>query len=165
MSALMPISEDRFWPKVNKNGPIPAHRPDLGPCWAWTAVTRKGYGAVWAGQTMVQAHRMAYVLLVGPVPDGLELDHLCHNGSGCPGGVTCPHRACVNPAHLEPVTSRENLLRGTGPTALNAAKTHCPQGHAYDEANTYRDRAGGRRCRICDFLRNRNARLRKALVA
>jgi len=109
-----------FWERVDKSA---------GPdgCWEWDG--RKnigGYGMVhWKGKRPV-VHRVAYELLVGPIPDGLTLDHLCRN----PG--------CCNPAHLEPVTMRENILRGTQIAAQNAAKTHCKRGHPFDEANTER---------------------------
>ena len=109
----------RFWAKVNPNGPIPAHRPDLGPCWEWIgARSSGGYGQFHIGsrtdgsKRMVGAHRLAYEALVGPIPDGLESDHLCHNDSGCLGEPTCPHRACVNASHIEPVTSSVNHQRG-----------------------------------------------------
>jgi hypothetical protein len=74
---------------------------------------------------------------MGAVPEGLELDHLCRV------------RGCVNPKHLEPVTHRENLMRGESWSAVNARKTHCPEGHPYDETNTYIDGKGRRRCREC----------------
>lgn len=86
----------------------------------------------------VMAHRVAYEMLVGPIPDGMQLDHLCRN------------RCCVNPEHLEPVTCRENLMRGTGHAARNAAKTHCPQGHPYDDENTGFNKSGGRYCKTCN---------------
>jgi len=134
----------RFWAKVNENGPIPAHRPDLGPCWQWTAArTSHGYGSFMAGSRrdgtykIVCAHRWIYEQLIGPFPVGLEPDHLCRN------------RACVLPAHMEPVTRRENILRGASPIAEEARAEACPQGHPYDEINTYRDRDGGRSCRLC----------------
>ncbi len=84
------------------------------------------------------AHRVAYELSVADIPDGLELDHLCRV------------RHCVNPSHLEPVTPHENWARGQAISILNAQKTHCPQGHAYDEANTYISGRGIRGCRACN---------------
>lgn len=91
-----------FWAKVDKHGPVPAHRPDLGPCWVWTAARHgKGYGMFSVDRKRkVRAHRFAYEMMVGPIPEGLDLDHLCRN------------RACVNPEHLEPVTRSVNLKRG-----------------------------------------------------
>lgn len=125
----------RFWSNVDKDGPVSA-RSDLGPCWAWTAAKNKGYGyTLFEGRTQ-NAHRVSYRLLVGPVPEGLELDHLCRN------------RACVRPDHLEPVTSRVNLLRGEGVSAIHAAKTHCVNGHEFTPENTYEWR-GTRNCKIC----------------
>lgn len=95
-------------------------------CWVWTGSRGpKGYGRFHFNGKGHRAHRFAYERLVGPI-GSLTLDHLCRN------------RLCVNPAHLEPVTNRENLLRGKGLTARNAQVTRCPQGHPYDEANTYR---------------------------
>ena len=109
----------RFWAKVDPNGPIPAHCPDLGPCWEWTGARgSKGYGHFLIGSRRdgsrrpVLAHRLAYETLIGPIPKGLESDHLCHNGSGCPGGHDCLHRTCANPAHIEPVSHAENVRRG-----------------------------------------------------
>lgn len=113
-------------------------------CWKWTGAHRStGYG-VWRGTA---AHRVIYELLVGPIPEGLELDHLCHNADlTCPGRA-CPHRGCVNPAHLEPTTGAINRRRGRG----NAAKTHCPSGHEYTPENTYyrKGRKSGRMCLKC----------------
>lgn len=103
-------------------------------CWEWTASRfRNGYGQ---GNRTV-AHRVVYELLVGPVPEGLDLDHLCRN------------RGCVNPGHLEPVTRRENLRRGETLPAANAIKTHCNTGHEFSEENTYVDALGKRHCRAC----------------
>ena len=121
----------RLWAKVDKAAP--------DGCWLWTGATKNGYGAVYVGAGRSEpAHRVAYQLLVGPIPVGLVLDHLCRN------------RRCVNPEHLDPVTHATNILRGTGYSARNAAVTHCPQGHAYDETNTYlHPMRGQRNCRAC----------------
>jgi len=131
---------DRFWSKVDKSGLVPDARPDLGPCWLWTASRSGGYGRFSIGDGKVQAHRFAYELLVGEIPDGLDLDHLCRV------------RHCVNPTHLEPVTRRVNTLRGLTIPAAHVAKTHCPQGHEYSEANLYRE-GNRRRCRVCHNAR------------
>jgi hypothetical protein len=90
---------ERFWPKVSKDGPVPAHAPDLGPCWVWTASTWEGYGSFRLGEKMVKAYVWAWEDENGPVPDGLELDHLCRN------------KPCVRPSHLEAVTHLVNLER------------------------------------------------------
>ena len=138
--------EERFWAKVDKDGPIPERCPDLGPCWLWVAARiGNGYGNFWDGHRVVLAHRFAYELLVGPIPDGLEPDHLCRV------------RHCVNPAHLEPVTHGENARRGEAGLVMNAlqrAVTHCPKGHAYTAENTSWWQ-GHRKCRACDRERHR----------
>lgn len=108
-----------------------------GGCWTWAAsVKPAGYGQFRHRRATCYAHRVSYEHFVGPIPDGLEIDHLCRN------------RLCVNPLHLEPVTRRENTLRAPTVSALNATKTHCPHGHPYDEANTCHS-GGGRYCRAC----------------
>lgn len=106
-------------------------------CWQWTGtVTDQGYGTIWVNGKNRKAHRVTYEMFVGPIPDGLTLDHLCRN------------RPCVNPEHLEPVTQLINNLRGDTLGARNLAKTHCPRNHPYDAENTewYR---GHRYCRAC----------------
>lgn len=106
-------------------------------CWEWTERHhRDGYGRLVRNGRTYGAHQWFYEHYIGPVPNGLELDHLCRN------------RVCVNPTHLEAVTHRVNSLRGAAPAARNAHKTHCPKGHPYDEANTLVS-VGGRYCRAC----------------
>jgi len=149
---------ERFWTKVDKNGPIPEYRPGLGPCWLWIATRyNNGYGRFALDhQRNALAHRVAYVLLFGPFPEGLELDHLCRVRH-CVKAVADQH----GPAHLEPVTHRENLLRGNGVGRFHAAKTHCPKGHPYSGSNLFYDADGGRRCRACLHQRNIDAYRRK----
>lgn len=119
--------EERFWPKVDTSA---------GPdgCWPWRAsLNMHGYGQFTIDGCVVMAHRIAYRLVVGPIPTGMDLDHLCRV------------RQCVNPAHLDPVTRAVNLQRSP---LTNAGRTHCPRGHEYTPDNTYR--ANGRRyCRTC----------------
>lgn len=138
---------------MTKTGPKPKpvkerlleHCTVLGDCWMWTgAKNREGYGRINYGghSKSALAHRIAYTEFVGPIPEGLQLDHLCRNP------------ACINPAHLEAVTNRMNCERGlTGKHGKNGdywrAKTHCPHGHRYDLINTYWDRHGHRFCRAC----------------
>ena len=123
----------RFWSKVGK---------DPSGCWNWMASkNEKDYGRFWDGTRVVMAHRFLWEQINGVIPEGFELDHLCRN------------TACVNPQHLEVVTRRENIMRGRLPELarqLQLSKTHCPRGHAFDDANTYRrnDKAG-RECRAC----------------
>jgi hypothetical protein len=119
-------------------------------CWVWTGASSRGYGQVSVAGRIRPAHVVVYEALVGPVGEGLQLDHLCRN------------RLCVNPAHLEPVTPRLNTLRNTGPSAANAVKEQCPKGHPYDEANTIRYPDGRRWCRVCNRELNRRWRERRA---
>ena len=109
--------------------------PNSG-CWLWLGGVNEGYGRVRVGRKQAMAHRVMYEREVGPIPKGLTLDHLCRV------------RSCVNPAHLEPVTTRENTLRGVGVSALNAQKVACVRGHRFDSKNTYHLR-GKRSCRAC----------------
>lgn len=109
-------------------------------CWNWSSVAGNGYGCVRRDDgKQVNAHRFIYEALVGPIPAGCDLDHLCRN------------RRCVNPDHLEPVSRRENLLRGDTIPAAHKAATHCKNGHAYTEENTYHrpDAPWIRDCRTC----------------
>jgi hypothetical protein len=118
--------------------------PNSG-CWLWLGSgLPAGYGQMWNGDTVEAAHRISYKLFRGEIPQGLEIDHKCR--------VRC----CVNPDHLELVTHKENMRRGCGEMGLNARKTHCKRGHAFDEKNTYWNKNGGRFCRACGAMHKRN---------
>ena len=126
--------------------------PNTG-CWLWFGPAmsktdpRLSYGICGNGRERY-AHRMAYERANGPIPKGLQIDHLCR--------VPC----CVNPAHLEAVTQRENILRGTSASARNAVKTHCIRGHLLEPPNLYwiPNKKNGRIDRRCRFCHNRNVR-------
>ncbi|MFE9845830.1 HNH endonuclease [Streptomyces goshikiensis] len=130
-------------------------------CWTWTGrINRDGYGRFSIKSRWHMAHRVAHELLIGAIPDGFEVDHLCHNGdTECAGGTTCAHRLCVNPLHLEAVSHRTNMHR-TAYIAAKVQQTHCKHGHEYTAANTHRDIRGNRRCRAC--VREQKAASRKA---
>ncbi len=110
-------------------------------CWEWTAAKLDGYGVTKALGKSYKVHRLAYELLVGPIPPGLTIDHLCRN------------RACLRPSHLEVVTHRVNILRGLTKAAANVAKTHCPKGHPLASGNLVlhllRQSPPRRQCLIC----------------
>jgi hypothetical protein len=122
-------------------------------CWEWIACRdRAGYGRLLVGKSAGLAHRYIYELMIGPVPEGLELDHLCRNTS------------CVNPAHLEPVSHQENCRRGR----QTERKTHCPRGHPYSGDNLYINPNGSQKCRECHRAvcrRSLNKRKLRVLMA
>lgn len=125
-----PTAVERFWAKMERQG---------DGCWLWMAGrNRGGYGTFYVDGRDVKAHRYAYELLVGPIPEGLVIDHLCRT------------RACVNPSHLDPVTAEENVRRGEGPTAVNARKARCHRGHPLD----FIDSQGARQCSTCRTVRS-----------
>ena len=137
---------ERFWSQVKFTD----------TCWLWTgSAGGKGgaYGEFRFCGLRVQAHRWAYEFCVGPIPEGLQIDHLCRV------------RLCVNSDHLEPVSLRVNVLRGNGLPARNARKTHCSKGHEFNETNTSPVPTGGRRCRTCNREYTRKWRERKTKEA
>lgn len=130
-------------------------------CHQWTAYcSENGYGRFYLDGRGLLAHRWSYERHVGPIPHGLQIDHLCRN------------RGCVNPEHLEPVTPSENVRRGTAPNLARsraAELTHCKRGHAFDDENTRIDSKGGRVCLACKrqkarehYEKNRDAYIKKA---
>ena len=136
---------DRIFEKVRKTG---------SGCWLWTGSTDgDGYGRIFLRRTNGKAtydsvHRLVYMLFRGPIPKGSEPDH------------TCRVRRCVNPGHLEPVTHRENVLRGVGITAENAKKKYCKHGHSLSDAKIQR---GRRVCATCDKERMRRLTAKRRL--
>lgn len=115
-----------------------------GGCWQWThPLERNGYARLWVNRKNVGAHRFSYEYHVGPIPEGLEIDHLCRN------------KACVNPEHLEPVTTQENVRRMVAHrTPYQHLRDSCPNDHPYDEENTIHT-ATGRQCKTCKADANR----------
>lgn len=122
-------------------------------CWNWKANVhpKSLYGRFWLSKTDYDlAHRLSYKWSIGEIEKDLQLDHLCRN------------RKCVNPKHLEPVTAKENILRGYSPSAINARKTHCKNNHELPkEKNKY----GSRQCSICINTKKRERRLNKKLAS
>lgn len=171
-SRIVGDDEARFWQKVDKNDPLTTVRPDLGPCWLWVGTrTLDGYGCFGVNvdgadrRVTVRAHRYVYERLVGPIPAGAQVDHICHNLAAeaglCRGGDTCVHRACCNPAHLEAVSGKTNALRSLGVTAVNARKTHCVRGHELTPENIRLSRTRGRECQLCKQSYNAEYRAKR----
>lgn len=139
MSRPRTPAADRFWNLVEVTD----------SCWLWTGhVLRSGYAGFYTPGKVWKAHRWSYTQMCGPIPDGLQLDHLCRV------------RHCVNPEHLEPVTPRENVRRGIGIPAQNAQKTHCKHGHPLEGDNVILV-PGGRKCRTCRRAIDKRSKARK----
>ncbi|WP_145503199.1 HNH endonuclease [Streptomyces sp. CFMR 7] len=140
-SASQVETEARFWSKV----------AITDGCWTWTAgVHRSGYGVFSVQNKQTYAHRYAYMITKGSIPQDLVLDHVCHGRDAtCVSGEQCQHRRCVRPDHFEAISHGENTRRGNTLAAANVAKTHCPAGHPYGKANTYITPEGWRSCRPC----------------
>lgn len=137
--------QDRFWNQVTIA---------WDACWIWNLAHNTENYAVFniaRGHQMV-AHRVAYIALRGPIPAGMVLDHRCRN------------RWCVNPFHLDVVTQRENILRGTSPASWHVHKRFCIHGHRYDAGNTYLRPGGGRACRTCKRISERRRRARRQVT-
>lgn len=122
---------------------------DPAGCWPWVGARNNphGYGTFWLDGRKHRSHRLSYALLIAPIPSGSVLDHF-----------GCDNRGCVNPWHVRPTSHRENTLRGSGPAAANARKTHCPRSHPLSGENLHVRPSGQRVCRACD--RDRAARRR-----
>ena len=131
--------EARFWNKVEVRTAM--------ECWPWQAtLDGGGYGQISLNGKLLKAHRLAYELTRGSIPEGFTLDHLCRR------------RKCVNPIHLEPVTMRENTLRGNGIMGAHTRTQTCPRGHPYSGDNLYITPTGSRDCKVCKRIRNRKWR-------
>jgi hypothetical protein len=148
-----------FWANVDRRGD--------DECWPWKRkLTRLGYGQMRGFTKAIGAHRFAYELLVGPIPEGMQIDHMCHNQvkDTCADTAACPHRRCCNPRHLDAVPGTVNRKRGRterpGNGSWQTAKTHCPHGHEYTEANTYVGPKNDRQCRTCKRERTAARRAR-----
>jgi hypothetical protein len=132
------------------------YREQANGCWLWTGQGDKdgyGYFTPYPGSRRWMAHVWSYEAHKGPVPEGMDVGHICHDRAviegTCDGGTDCMHRRCTNPLHLEPQTRSENTL---AQKHYERNVTHCPKGHEYTPENTYVDPKGKRRCRECKRL-------------
>ncbi|MFF4777522.1 hypothetical protein ACFY05_32165 [Microtetraspora fusca] len=158
----------RFFAKL-AYGEVPAHQSDLGRCIIWTRATNKdGYGAFKDGDgKTVNSHLWLYRRLVGPLPEGYELDHLCHRRDVCTPGPTCPHRVCV--IHVDPVTQLENWRRSGAITVIHANQEMCEgykgtYHHPLSGDNLYITPDGRRECRACHRMRCEDYRARRKML-
>lgn len=149
---------ERFWSHVDRSG----------DCWAWTGGTKNGYGTFYVTRDgtdrMQQAHRFAFELERGPIPDGMTLDHLCHTAvaDDCREGSKCPHRRCVRPDHLDSMPLGDNISAGG-----NGAKMTCKHGHEFTPENTGHHGPDGRYryCLTCKRATNARAQARRTATA
>lgn len=140
--------------------------PETG-CWLWSeSWLVHGYGKISDQGVDKYAYRYVYEQLVGPIPVGMTLDHLCHSrDASCAGGDTCWHRRCVNPEHMQPVPLAVNIARGQAPPSVNRRKVECKWGHEFTPENTYiRTDGRSRGCRACTRRAQREYRARKKLA-
>jgi hypothetical protein len=147
-------SAEAWWPRFVEKIDL-----DENGCWLWTRrLDNEGYGHVSINRCNWLVHRAAYVALIGPIPTGMTLDHLCHtNARNCPGGRSCLHRRCANPWHCEPATNVENVMRGNSVPAQRARQTTCKQGHPLIGANLYITPRGHRHCNECRRMNQRKS--------
>lgn len=139
-------TEIHFWSLVRIGDPF--------GCWIWLGSRHSaGYGVFRVNGRYERAHRIAYEIVIGPIPAGKVSDHLCRT------------RECVNPFHLEPVENKTNVLRGIGPTAMRARATHCPKGHELIGANLYMTPSGYRNCRMCRADSDKRWKRKQAVLA
>lgn len=135
------VNQGKYWAKVDRDGPIPAVRPELGPCWLWTAAKNKrGYGSFSVNGRLILVHRISVVLDGRTIPAGWLSDHLCHNTS------------CVNPRHLEPKT-----VRGNNRNQARVESNFCHRGHEFTADNTF-IKHGSRQCRQCSRIHQKQWR-------
>jgi hypothetical protein len=154
---------ERFWAKVDKDGPVPARRPELGPCWIWTgAADKSGYGRIQRGargEGLLLVTHAAWLLAFGRLPQPCALHH-------------CDNPPCVKalpdafgPAHLfegdRAINNRDRAAKGR---SWQASLTHCIAGHPFDEANTYLTPKGHRQCRVCNLAEGRKGRAQRRLL-
>lgn len=145
------MKEDEGWLRVGNTMTLSFNKDNSTGCWNWRRhISNNGYGVASVGRGCMGAHRLMWNLLVGPSTEGMVMDHLCRN------------RSCVNPGHIREVTTRENLLCGTGASARNAKKTKCKMGHPFSGRNLRIDPHGKRRiCRACFLSRQKDRYWRK----
>jgi hypothetical protein len=151
---VRPNEPQDVWEKIDKAGPVPAHKPELGPCWLWLgSKDADGYGIWRICGKQWRVARFIYEMEKAPIPNDFVLNYLCDNPT------------CVNPDHLEPVTCRENSLRGNSIQASNARKTDCKRGHSLSGDNLQPEALmrGVRLCVACSKLRARAHYERKSL--
>lgn len=127
-----------------------------------TSEAKNGYGQVLFRGKITRAHRAAWIEANGEIPKGLVIDHTCHNPKECEGGITCPHRACVNVEHMRLVTQRENIMAGRHNIDN---RSHCNQGHPFIKENIMIRKNGHRECAECNRVRARAAYQRKKVTA